>query len=199
MPTTLFIAGPGAAGKYSVGKAIATKLGKDWALAHNHQAIEVAYEMYPGAPVDAELDWALVSAIRDSITEYLVCKRKSIIHTNVIRFEDITDKMYFRRLTDGYREEGYRVCVLVLDTPLETRLKWNRNPDRIAAKPSKRNTKRSEEILYKEVEDGVGICPTIAQISEMFGCDEKDIHIVNTTGKTVGQGAKEAIRALNLE
>ena len=197
-PIALFIIGPGAVGKYSVGKEIARKLGFDWALCHNHQAIEIAYEMFP-ADIDdgtSELDWLLVDEIREAIDGYLMRRRKNIIYTNVVRFDNPFDRSYFSEAATHLRLNGYRVCVLVLCAPLAKRLERNIMPDRLSAKPSKRNIARSTVLLMREIEEGAIEYPDIESVQDIFECEAKDICIIDTTSSSVEREAVATIEKL---
>lgn len=197
-PVALFIIGPGAVGKYTVGRQIARKLGEKWALCHNHQTIEVAYDMYPGADGNVEIDWILVEKMRETIDAHLVDHGRNIIYTNVVRFDHPIDRSYFTSRVIALRAAGYRVCVLCLCAPLGERMKRNVMPDRLAAKPSKRNVEQSEKFMMREMEQNVLEYPTKEDIERIFICDKEDIYIIDTVGKTAEQEADEAIDVLGL-
>lgn len=143
LPMVLFVIGPPAVGKMTVGAAIAERTGLR--LFHNHQAIELALSYFPfgSAPFTR-----LVHGFRHSIFEEVArSDLPGLVFTYVWAFDQPCDAQAVEGLADIFRTHGGRVHFLDLQADLEERLRRNESGFRLAQKPSKRDVTASRERL----------------------------------------------------
>ncbi len=140
----LFIIGPQAVGKMTVGQIIAERTG--FLLMHNHVAIEsVKYVL-------GFIDWSAVNAIREVL--YDAAKRSGapgLIITSVIHFDRAIDKQYLDRIMGVF--EGHEMSCLELTAPVEIRLKRACSSNRLAFKPSQRDIASSQKRILEEAQN----------------------------------------------
>lgn len=133
--TLLFIVGPPAVGKMTVGAAIADRTGLR--LFHNHMAIEPVLRFFPGgsAPFGR-----LVSQFRNSIIEEVAASDlPGLIFTYVWAFDEPEDAEAVRGFAEPFTSRGGRVLYLELEATQAERLNRNTGASRLAEKPSKRD------------------------------------------------------------
>ncbi|MCY3411852.1 MAG: AAA family ATPase [Candidatus Heimdallarchaeota archaeon] len=135
----LIIFGPQAVGKMTVGKELARRTG--FKLIHNHISIEVAIQFFKHG---SDEFWELEKTIRYKIFDMMKETGNNLIYTYTWALNLDSDHEYIRKLIDTYAEEVY---FIELKAPLETRLKRNKLPDRLAIKPSKQNLELSEHLI----------------------------------------------------
>ena len=133
--TLVFLVGPPAVGKMTVGHEISRLTGMP--LFHNHLSIEAVLPVFPfGSPPFSRL----VSLIRhETIREVAKSDLPGVIFTFVWAFDAVEEQGYVQGLVDLFEAEGGRVVYAELWADLETRLERNASPDRLEAKPSKRD------------------------------------------------------------
>ena len=133
--TLLFIVGPPAVGKMTVGEQIAARTGLR--LFHNHLAIEPVLRFFPfGSPPFGRL---VDRFRRDLIEEVAASDLPGLIFTYVWAFDLAEDEQAVRRFGEPFRRRGGRVLYLELEASQEERLRRNQGPSRLAEKPSKRD------------------------------------------------------------
>lgn len=137
--TLVFLVGPPAVGKMTVGREISRLTGMP--LFHNHLSIEAVLPVFPfGSPPFSRL----VSLIRhETIREVAKSELPGVIFTLVWAFDAVDEQGYVQGLVDVFEAEGGRVVYAELWADLQTRLERNASPDRLEAKPSKRDVEAS--------------------------------------------------------
>jgi cytidylate kinase len=127
--TLVFIFGPAAVGKMTVGQELAKLTG--FKLLYNHMVIDVITEFFPfGTPAYGKLtrSWFL------QIMEAAAQERLSLIVTFSLAFFQSDAKSIIDELSAKFREAGMRVCYAELAAPLETRIARNETANRRAHK-----------------------------------------------------------------
>jgi len=143
------ITGPPAVGKMTVAKALSERL--DYKMLHNHDSIELALKFFFYG--DAEFK-KINEGVRTLVFETTAKSRElnGMIFTLVWAFDEQSDWDYVDRIKKIYQDEGWKFYIVELYADLNTRLERNVEPDRLAAKPSKRNIELSNQNL-KETEE----------------------------------------------
>ena len=139
----LFILGPPAFGKMTVGMSIAKRTGLR--LFHNHQTIELALTFFSFGTAPFQ---RLVRGFRRRVFEEVAkSDLPGLIFTFVWAFDQSSDAKLVEELASIFREQGWRVLFLDLHADLEERLRRNEGELRLANKPSKRDVAVSRERL----------------------------------------------------
>ncbi|MEV6106430.1 AAA family ATPase [Streptomyces sp. NPDC051940] len=139
----LFVTGPPAVGKMTVGQEIADRTG--FRLLHNHLTIEPVLQLFPfgSAPFKR-----LVGDFRRRLVEEAAASDlPGLIFTYVWAHDVPEDHAVVERYAQCFRVRGGRVLHLELTAELRERLSRNTGPSRLAAKPSKRNVDASRRNL----------------------------------------------------
>ncbi|GGN64462.1 hypothetical protein GCM10010112_24710 [Actinoplanes lobatus] len=141
--TLLFIVGPPAVGKMTVGERIAARTGLR--LFHNHLAIEPVLRFFPfGSPPFHRL----VEGFRREIVEEVAASDlPGLIFTYVWAFDEPADEQAITRYAEPFRSRGGRVLHLELEAAQQERLRRNEGASRLAEKPSKRDRDASRRNL----------------------------------------------------
>lgn len=144
-PTLVFIVGPPAVGKMTVGYELARRTGLK--LFHNHHTIELALQFFPfGSPPFGRL----VSEFRHRIMEEVAgSDLPGLIFTYVWAFDHPSDHASVARLADVFGSRGGRVLYVELEATQEERLRRNETEFRLAEKPSKRDVAVSRQRLLE--------------------------------------------------
>lgn len=130
------ITGPPAVGKMSVGNALAKRLG--YTLFHNHHSIEFALQFYDfGTPEFKALNEGVRQLMFQTASESQ--QLKGFIFTLVWAFNEQEDWDYVAKLKERFTSQGAQFYLVELYADLDTRLERNETPERLAAKPSKRD------------------------------------------------------------
>jgi hypothetical protein len=139
----IFLFGPPAVGKMTVGQALASLTGLK--LLHNHMTIEMLLPIFDyGTPPFNRL----VQEFRTRIVEEMAhSSLPGLIFTYVWDLDHPGDKALIDGYADIFRHEGGEVYFVELQAPLGVRLERNRSPHRIAHKPSKADLQASEARL----------------------------------------------------
>ena len=133
----LFIFGAHAAGKMTVGQAVARKT--PMKLFHNHMTIEPVIELF-GA-----YNGAVTERLRQVVfEEFAKTDNYGLIFTFIWAFDEPHDTQYVRWLTKLYQDTGAQVDYVELLCPQEVRLLRNRTENRLKEKASKRDVALSE-------------------------------------------------------
>jgi len=144
-PTLVFIIGPPAVGKMTVGHELARRTGLR--LFHNHQTIDLILPFFPfGSPPFGRL----VGEFRRRILEEVASSDlPGIIFTYVWAFGLASDDAVVEEYTEIFRSRGGRVLYVELETTQEERLRRNETEFRLAAKPFKRDLGASRRQLLE--------------------------------------------------
>jgi hypothetical protein len=141
--TLVFIVGPPAVGKMTVGRALSDITGIP--LFHNHLSIEAVLPVFG---FGTEPYKRLVRDFRlNMFTEVAQSDLPGLIFTYVWAFDQPGDRAVVERLRAVFEERGGRTVFVELCADLETRLQRNESEDRLAAKLSKRDVALSRERL----------------------------------------------------
>jgi hypothetical protein len=134
-PTLVFIVGPPAVGKMTVGAELARRTGL--LLFHNHQTIELVLRFFPfGTPPFGRL----VDEFRRRILEEVAASElPGLIFTYVWAFDDPREAATVEAYASIFRTRGGRVLFIELEASLAERLRRNETEFRLAEKPSKRD------------------------------------------------------------
>lgn len=142
-PTLLFVIGPAAVGKMTVGAAIAERTGLR--LFHNHLTIEPLLRLFPyESPQFQRLNHAFREQI---LAEAAASDLPGMVFTLVWDFDDPEDGALVERYAAPFRERGARVLFLELAADQSVRLKRNAGESRLAEKASKRDLAWSDANL----------------------------------------------------
>ena len=142
-PVLVFIVGPPAVGKMTVGHALAARTGLR--LFHNHHTIDLVLRFFAfGTPPYSRL----VNEFRRRIFEEVAASDlPGLIFTYVWAFDDPTDAEVVEQYADIFRQRGGSVLFAELEAAHEERLRRNETEFRLAEKPSKRDLAASRRWL----------------------------------------------------
>jgi hypothetical protein len=144
-PLLLFIVGPSAVGKMSVGQAIAERTGLR--LFHNHISIEVAVRYFDfGTPAFYRIDGEIRRLV---IEEAAASDLPGLIFTLVWAFDLPTDQAFVDECARPFRERGGRVLFVELEADQAVRLQRCEGASRLAEKPSRRDVEASRRQLLE--------------------------------------------------
>jgi hypothetical protein len=144
-PTLLFIVGPPAVGKMTVGREVARRTG--FRLFHNHLSIEPVLRIFD---FGTEPFNRLVGAFRLSVFEEVAkSDLPGLIFTWVWAFDSPSDGAAIERYSAPFKARGSRVLFAELEAKLEERLRRNETELRLAEKPSKRDIESSKRRLLE--------------------------------------------------
>jgi hypothetical protein len=138
--TLLFVFGPPAVGKMTVGRAIADA--SDFRLFHNHHVIEPLLDVFD---FDTPQFQTLMGEFRQRVLEEAAASDIDLVFTLVWALDLQQDADGVRRHLAPFVDAGRRVAVVELSADLETRLARNRTPYRLSEKKSKRDLTWSED------------------------------------------------------
>ncbi len=126
--------GPPAVGKMTVGRAVCAV--SDFRLFHNHHTIEPLHEIFgQSSPAFGILN----AEFRRRVIEEAALNDVRLVFTTVWNLAGEGDAAYIRGLVAPYQDRGLPVRFVELYADLATRLARNAGPERLAAKPSKRD------------------------------------------------------------
>lgn len=146
----IFILGPPAVGKMTVGKEISELTG--FPLFHNHMAIEPVLEIFE---FDSPPFERIVRAFREHVfREVAASDLPGFITTGVWNLDDPRDRAFVDEICAPFRERGAEVRFVELHATLEERLRRNRTEPRLSEKPSKRDVEASEARILGHEESG---------------------------------------------
>ena len=148
MKTLVFLLGPPAVGKMTVGQELSRLTGL--ALYHNHLSIESVLPVFDfGSPAFNRL---VTLQRKEMMREAALSDLPGLIFTFVWAFDSPKELDYVRDLVGVFEAEGGRVVYVELWADLETRLKRNEGATRLAAKASKRDVAASRARLIQSDE-----------------------------------------------
>lgn len=147
MEKFVFIFGPQAVGKMTVGQELSKLTGLK--LFHNHMTIEL---LHPFLGFSPEM-WKLTTMFRKEIFETM-SKSDSygLIFTKVWDLTSKEECEGIERMFQMFESQGSDVYLVELEADIEERLMRNKTPHRLEQKPTKRNIKESEENLLATME-----------------------------------------------
>lgn len=141
--TLVVIVGPPAVGKMTVGQELGALTGLP--LFHNHLSIEAVLPVFP---FGSEPFGRLVAEFRRRIFEEVVgSDLPGLILTYVWAFDQPGDRRFIDETRALFGRHGVRTVFVELFADLQTRLSRNETPERLLAKPSKRDVASSRERL----------------------------------------------------
>ena len=142
----IFLLGPPAVGKMTVGQALAKKV--DYKLFHNHHSIELALELFwHGSPEFKAINEGIRQLVFDTCAKSK--NLKGLIFTLVMAFDEQSDWDYLAAIQKKFESNGWTIHFVELTAPLATRLERNKTPNRLQHKASKRNLAQSEKGIIK--------------------------------------------------
>jgi hypothetical protein len=186
-PLLLFLVGPPAVGKMTVGHAIAERTGLR--LFHNHHTIDLALRFFDfGTPAFRRL----VGEFRRRIFEEVAASDlPGLVFTFVWAFDDPRDSAAVEAWADIFRERGGRVVFAELEATQAERLRRNETPFRLAEKPFKRDLAASRDRL---VDDDLRY-----QLGSRGAFDERrDWFRLDTTALTADEAAERIVAHFGL-
>ncbi len=167
----IIISGPPAVGKMTVGRALSEITG--YKLLYNHMTLELVNTFFDfGTEPFDRLD----KTIRFSIfREVAASDISGLIFTMVWDHDYTEDNDYIDEIEQIFNAHDAEIYFVELNATLEERLRRNRNPERLLAKPSKRDLSMSEKSLLQFESD----CRMQSHPEEFPG--RKVLRIDNTT------------------
>jgi hypothetical protein len=142
-PLLLFVVGPPAVGKMSVGQAIVDRTGLR--LFHNHIAIELALRYFDyGTPAFRRIDGAIRRLV---IEEVAASDLPGLVFTFVWAFNLPEEQAFIDEFARPFLERGARVLFVELEATQAERLKRIAGVSRLAEKPSRRDLDASRRDL----------------------------------------------------
>lgn len=154
--TLIFVVGPQAVGKMTVGQELSRATG--YKFMHNHQTIDLLLPLFDyGSPSFARL----LKEFRCSIFEEVAANDSipGFIFSFVPDFDSVLDRAETESYAEPFRRRNGRVLFVELEAPLSTRLERNLTEGRQHHKPSKRDVEFSERLVldgegYRSNSDG---------------------------------------------
>ena len=144
-PLLLFIQGPMAVGKMTVGAVIAERTGLK--LFHNHMSIEIAATLFDyGDPAFQRVNMGIRRLI---LSEMAAGAGPGLIFTRVHIFNDPAEQALSDEYSRPFRERGGRVLTVELQAEQEERIKRTEGASRLAAKPTQRNLEATRRRLLR--------------------------------------------------
>ena len=139
----VFIVGPPAVGKMTVGMELARRTGLK--LFHNHQTIDLVLQFFAhGTPPFHRL----VGEFRRRVLEEVAgSDLPGLIFTYVWAFDDPSDSAVVEEYASIFRANGGRVVIVELQATQAERLRRNETEPRLTEKPSKRDVEQSRRRL----------------------------------------------------
>lgn len=143
----VFIFGPQAVGKMTVGQELAKITGLK--LFHNHMTIDLVGHFFDYGTKEGK---RLVSLFRKEIfEEFSISDLYGIIFTYVWAFNLQADWDYVSKVSQLFESKGATIYYVELEADIEERLMRNKSSNRLIHKPSKRNTEWSENDLKESI------------------------------------------------
>jgi len=143
----VFIFGPQAVGKMTVGQELAKVTGLK--LFHNHMTIDLLEPFFGFSP---EM-WRLTHLFRQEIiNSFSKSDQYGMIFTKVWYFDQKEDWDDIESICQTVSAQGADIYFVELEAKVEERLKRNKTPHRLEYKPTKRNIEQSEQHLLSTIE-----------------------------------------------
>ena len=187
-PVLLFVIGPPAVGKMTVGQAIADRTGLR--VFHNHLTIEPVLRFFAfGTPPFRRL----VESFRTGVLEEVAASDlPGLVFTYVWAFDHPEDAEAAALYAEPFVKRGGRVLYVELEATQDARLDRNVGADRLAEKPSKRDLDRSRELLLE--------MDAAYQLNSTTEFDGRDDYLrVDNTDLSPAEVAERVVRHFSLE
>ncbi|MFB5087735.1 AAA family ATPase [Psychrobacillus sp. PGGUH221] len=147
MKKFVFIFGPQAVGKMTVGQELAKVTGLK--LFHNHMTIDLLEPLFGFSP---EM-WRLTHLFRKEIfNAFSKSNNDGMIFTKVWYFDQKEDWNDIENMCQTVSKHGADIYFVELEANVEERLKRNKTPHKLEYKPTKRNIEQSEQHLISTLE-----------------------------------------------
>ena len=147
MDKFVFIFGPQAVGKMTVGQELARETGLK--LFHNHMTIDLLEPLFGFS----EEMWRLTHQFRMEIFQsFLKSNQDGMIFTKVWYFDKQEDWDDIENICQMMSSKGVSIYFVELEANVEERLERNKTPHRLKHKPTKRNVEQSEQHLLTTLE-----------------------------------------------
>ena len=144
-PLLLFVVGPPAVGKMSVGQAIAERTGLR--LFHNHISIELALRYFDyGTPAFHRINGEIRRLVNEEVA---ASDLPGLVFTFVWAFNRPEDQAFVDEYAKPFRQRGARVLFVEFEATQAERLKRNECASRLAEKPSMRDLTASRRRLLE--------------------------------------------------
>ena len=148
MDKFVFIFGPQAVGKMTVGQELAKETGLK--LFHNHMTIDLLEPLFGFS----EEMWRLTHQFRKDIFQsFLQSDHAGMIFTKVWYFDKKEDWDDIDSICQMMSSKGVSIYFVELEANVEERLQRNKAPHRLDCKPTKRNVEQSEHHLLTTMEN----------------------------------------------
>ncbi|MBR7836034.1 hypothetical protein KDL01_22350 [Actinospica durhamensis] len=135
VPSLLFVIGPPAVGKMTVGAEIARRTG--YRLLHNHMTIEPLLRLFPyDSPQFARLNVEFRIRILEEAAD---SDLPGLVFSYLWAFDEPEDAVAVEQYARPFRDRGARIRYLELAAEQATRLHRNVQDSRLAEKPSKQD------------------------------------------------------------
>ena len=183
-PRLLFMVGPPAVGKMTVGHEIARRTGLR--LFHNHQSIDLVLRFFEfGTPPFLRL----VGEFRRRVFEEVAqSDLPGLIFTYVWAFDDPKDAEYVEQCAEIFRKLGGEVSFVELESSQSERLRRNETEFRLAEKPSKRDVELSRRrLLDADTRFQLNSKGVYDHRSDYFRLDTTQLSAVETAEKIIGR------------
>jgi hypothetical protein len=143
MKKAIFIFGPHAVGKMTVGQELAKRT--DLRLFHNHMSIEPFLELFKGMPKERA---QISDKVRDAVFRlFATSDQEGLIFTYIWYFDDDNHAKEIERLVVMFNKYGTEVYFVELEANKEVRLKRNTTENRLTHKASKRDIDFSVNLI----------------------------------------------------
>lgn len=147
MKKFVFIFGPQAVGKMTVGQELAKVTGLK--LFHNHMTIDLLEPLFGFSP---EM-WRLTHLFRQEIFKsFSKSDNYGMIFTKIWYFDKEENWVDIENMCQTVNSERADIYFVELEANIEERLKRNKTPHRLEYKPTKRNIEQSEQHLLSTLE-----------------------------------------------
>jgi hypothetical protein len=147
MKKFVFIFGPQAVGKMTIGQELARETGLK--LFHNHMTIDLLEPLFG---FSQEM-WKLTHLFRQDIfNSFSKSDNYGMIFTKVWYFDKKEDWDDIENMCQIVASQGADIYFVELEANVEERLKRNKTPHRLEHKPTKRNIEQSEQHLLSTIE-----------------------------------------------
>lgn len=148
MDKFVFIFGPQAVGKMTVGQELGKETGLK--LFHNHMTIDLLEPLFGFS----EEMWRLTHQFRKDIFQaFLQSDQDGMIFTKVWYFDKKEDWDDIESICQMMSSKGVAIYFVELEANVEERLHRNKAPHRLDCKPTKRNVEQSEQHLLTTMEN----------------------------------------------
>ncbi|MEI4771554.1 AAA family ATPase [Psychrobacillus sp. FJAT-51614] len=148
MEKFIFLFGPQAVGKMTVGQELASITGLK--LFHNHMTIDLLEPLYGFSP---EM-WRLTHLFRREIFHsFSKSEHYGMIFTKIWYFDKKEDWDEIEYMCNIFSSQGVEIYFVELEADVDERLIRNKTTHRLEHKPTKRNIEQSEQHLLSTLEN----------------------------------------------